>query len=258
MSGILGALGKVANFIPGVGPIIGAGIDMIAQHSANKTNVRMAQDQMNFQERMSNTAAQRSTADFKAANLNPALAYGTTASTPGGAMGRVEPVARGTASTAMSYLANKAQIAQTLANTENVRLQSEGQKTDNANKALQGDILTWQARNAQREFGRDFKGQSFPSQLAAAQYAAQLAQYGLAGARAQSNFYNSPLGKYAPAVSFGLGSAGQLAGTLRDLSIPSLLKGGLAKRSNATSAAADLGVPDDLIRSSAHELRRPR
>jgi len=100
-----------------VSPVLGVIGDVFGQSSANQTNMRIAQKQMDFQREMSNTAMQRRVEDLRKAGLNEMLAFregGAGASTPGGAAIPVHSVmSRGVASAveasqAMLNLANAA------------------------------------------------------------------------------------------------------------------------------------------------------
>ena len=72
------------------GSALGGLLGFFGQKSANKTNIRLAREQMAFQERMSNTAYQRAMQDMRLAGLNPILAARSPASTPGGASTKVD------------------------------------------------------------------------------------------------------------------------------------------------------------------------
>lgn len=76
------------SFIP---EFVGAALSYAGARHANKMNRRMAQEQMGFQERMSNTAYQRAVQDMRAAGINPMVAFSQGgASSPSGALSTMQ------------------------------------------------------------------------------------------------------------------------------------------------------------------------
>lgn len=215
---------------------ITAAASIFGGERANNANAKMAQRQMDFQERMRSTQYQTAVEDMKKAGLNPALAYsqGGAGTPTGSSIPQHDSISPGVTS-AMSMMATKANIEKTKAdaakaNQEAKQLALESldrlmelRARANLSSASAYDIeSTRQARREEiwaRTFAANQRGHvdqkeaTFLENIAnerIARFSAEtrndiasavLAELALPGARNQEAFQRSIFGKIAPYVS---------------------------------------------------------
>lgn len=200
--------------LPAIGMAADAAMGLLSssgQAKANRQNRDQAREQMQFQERMSSTAAQRSRADYERAGLNPALAYERTASTPGGASATMLDAATSGINTAQTArrTRNDMRIANQM-HQENLR----NVRADTEVKARQGVLIEKQQQAQELANRFQFASQPFDLRLRAAQ--ALLNEASIPGATNKANIQRifdlgiSPVLNGAQAVRRVLDDVGRL------------------------------------------------
>lgn len=99
-----------------------SGVQTLGGLLANDQSRRMSHQQMDFQERMSNTAWQRGVADMKAAGINPMLAFSQgAASSPSGSTAQMQNVMTGLSSGASHGISSAIALATLKANLQKIQ-----------------------------------------------------------------------------------------------------------------------------------------
>lgn len=119
--------------------LLGGFLTQEGQENTNVANAEQASRQMDFQERMSNTAYQRAVKDMQAAGLNPMLAYSQGgAGTPSGAMATMQnALGAGVASAQMGSKVGP--------EVQHLKAQAGLLEAQTENQAAQGDLYRAQA-----------------------------------------------------------------------------------------------------------------
>ncbi len=104
------------------------------QSGANRRNLKIAREQMQFQERMSNTQVQRRMDDMRLAGINPLLAAQHEASSPAGAAATMQNALGQGITSAMQAMQLKASLKKTNAEIDHI-------DANTRLTGLKGDVL---------------------------------------------------------------------------------------------------------------------
>jgi len=146
------------DFLAPITSLIGGAVTAYGQHVANKQNIALSREQMDFQERMSSTAYQRAMEDMKKAGLNPILASKTGgASSPSGSQAQVQDVLGKGVASAMEYKRMIEELKQIRSQTQMNEALTQVYRNDASIKAPSAQLA--------EDFGRAYPLAKYASKL---------------------------------------------------------------------------------------------